>query len=200
MTIDLNNAGTQERDVIPAGIICPLQMTIRPSGAGEDGYLKFAANGTSAALDCEFTVVDGPHAKRKFWERFMQKGTTDGQKDMVEHYNKLLRAIIESVRDIKPNDKSETAIAARKVESYADFNNLRFQAQLGVQPPKDGYDAKNFILRVLTPERKDWKKIEQIAAPQATATQPATGDAGATTPQQTAAPPANAVTRPMWMD
>jgi hypothetical protein len=190
MTIDLNSAKTQEREVIPAGTICTLQMTIRPGGENEDGWLKSSANGASAALDCEFTVVDGPHAKRKLWERFMQRGTTDGQKEMVEHYNKLLRAIIESVHNIKPNDKGEAAIAARKVESYADFNGMRFQAQLGVQPPKDGFDARNFILRVITPEQKNWVKIDQLS-------QPANNGGAAPTPAP-ATPPANAITRPDW--
>jgi hypothetical protein len=197
MTIDLNTAGTQEREVIPAGTICTLQMTVRPSGVGEDDWLKPDAKGLSEALDCEFTVVDGPHAKRKFWERFMQKGTTQGHDDMVKHYTKILRAIIESVRNIKPTDQNEVAIAARKVESYGDFNNLRFQAQIGVQPPRDSYDAKNFILRVITPERRDWMQITQpanggvAAAPQATSS-------GAAALQQAASPPANAIARPQW--
>ena len=74
---DFNTAGEQ-RVVIPAQMICMLQMTIRRGGAGDDGWLKRAADGASEGLDCEFTVVDGLYAKRKLWQLFTLRGTTEG--------------------------------------------------------------------------------------------------------------------------
>jgi hypothetical protein len=105
-----------------------------------------------------------------------------------------LRAILESARGIKPDDTSEAAQAARKTSGWADFDGLRFVAQLGVRPPKDGYAAKNTIMKVITPERQVWRKPEQAAkAPNGghTAAVP-------TATKAAAPPPANAITRPEW--
>ena len=68
---DFNNAGPQRTfDVIPAGTIATLHLTVRTGGAGEGGWLRRSKDGESEGLDCEFTVVDGPCAKRKFWSLF----------------------------------------------------------------------------------------------------------------------------------
>jgi len=40
-------------------------MTVRPGNAGEGGLLRRSKDGNSVALDAEFTVLDGPYAKRK---------------------------------------------------------------------------------------------------------------------------------------
>jgi len=66
---DFNDAGPQKNfDVIPANTTVSLQMTIRPGGAGDGGWLKRSADGGSEGLDCEFVVTDGPFAKRKLWQ------------------------------------------------------------------------------------------------------------------------------------
>jgi hypothetical protein len=183
---NFNTAGEQRSlDVVPANTICTLQMTIRPGGAGDNGWLKRSADGQSEHLDCEFTVVDGQFAKKKLWQPFTLRGTAPGHAEAGEISRNTLRAILESARGIKPDDKSEAAAAARKVASWGEFDQIRFMARLGVRPPRDGYGAKNTILEIITPERKAWAKPEQIAKPAASAAAPA-------------APPANAITRPQW--
>jgi hypothetical protein len=191
---DFNDAGEQRNlDVIPAGTICTVQLSIRPGGAGEGGWLKDSADGASKGLDCECTVVDGPYAKRKIWHRFTLEGTTQGHAEAGEISRNTLRAILESARGIRRDDKSEAAQAARKVTSWADFDGIRFVARLGVRPPKDGYRAKSTIDEVITPERKEWVKPEQVAKPAPSGGAPAT----ATT---SSAPPANAIARPQWAE
>jgi hypothetical protein len=183
---DFNDAGPQKNfDVIPANSVVSLQLTIRPGGAGDGGWLKRSADGGSEGLDCEFVVVGGKFAKRKLWQLFTLHGTTPGHAEAGEISRNTLRAILESARGIKPDDKSEAAQQARKVASWADFDQVRFMARLGVRPPKDGYAAKNMILEVITPDRKDWAQPEQIAKPAAAAAAPAPA-------------PANAITRPQW--
>ena len=184
-SLDFNDAGEQ-RSVIPAGTVCTLQMTIRPGVAGDSGWLRRSADGASEGLDCEFTVVDGQYAKRKIWQLFTLRGTTPGHAEAREISRNTLRAILESARGIKPDDKSEAAAAARKVASWADFDQVRFIARLGVRPPQGQYAAKNVLLEIITPDRTSWSKPEQIAKPAAAATTGA------------AAPPANAITRPNW--
>jgi hypothetical protein len=82
---------------------------------------------------------------------------------------------------------SETARAARKVSSWGDFNQLRFMARIGVRPPEGNYPAKNTILDVITPERQQWVKPQQI--PKTT-----NGGAGGAAP----ASGAGTIARPKW--
>jgi len=137
---DFNDDGEQRSfDVIPANTIVVLQMTIRPGGAGDDGWLKRAGDGNSEGLDCEFVVAnDGPYVKRKLWQWFTLRGTTEGHAEAGKISRETLKAILESARGIKPNDKSEAAQNARKPSGWAEFDQLRFVARLGVRPPRDG--------------------------------------------------------------
>ena len=190
-SFDFNNDGEQKSfDVIPANEIVTLQLTVRPGASGEGGWLTKSSDGGSEGLDCEFTVVDGKYAKKKLWQRLTLQGTTEGHATAGGISRSLLKAVLESARGIAPDDKSEAAQKARKVESWGDFNNLRFVARIGVKPAKDGYAAKNTIMEVVTPDRKTWKKPEQVA-PGAVA--PSAGAASA-------APPKNAIARPQWAE
>jgi hypothetical protein len=189
---DFNNAGEQRSfDVMPSGTLVTLQMTIRPGGAGDHKWLKLAADGNSEGLDCEFTVVDGQYAKRKIWALFTLRGTTPGHAEAGEISRNTLRAILESARGIRPDDKSETAQLARKTSSWADFDQLRFMARLGVRPATAQHSARNVLLEIVTPERRAWKKPEQIDRG-LFANSPAAAAPAAT------APPANTIARPQW--
>jgi hypothetical protein len=186
---DFNNDGEQRSfDVIPENTICTVQMTIRPGGAGPDGWLTRAKNGASEHLDCGFIVVDGPHAKRKFWNRYTVEGTAHAA--AIEISRKTLKAVLESARGIRPDDTSDAAKVARHLKSWADFDQLRFVVRIGVEPPKDGYAARNTVKEIITPERQGWKKPEQIDRD--LVGKPTTG----TAPAQPA--PANTIARPQW--
>jgi hypothetical protein len=188
--LDFNDADKQRSfDVIPANTICTLQLTIRPGGAGDDGWLKRSADGNSEGLDCEFVVVDGLHSKRKLWQLFTLRGTTQGHAEAGEISRNTLRAIIESAKGIHPIEKSEAAQLARKLSGWGDLDQIRFVARLGVRPPKDGYAAKNTILEVLTPDRHGWTKPEQISAKSANTAAPAAAPS---------TPPTNTIARPQW--
>jgi hypothetical protein len=191
--LDFNDAGEQKNfDVIPANTICTLQLTIRPGSAGDGGWLKRSGDGASEGLDCEFVVVDGEYAKRKLWQLYTLRGTTPGHAAAGEISRNTLRAILESARGIRPDDKSEAAQNARKISGWADLDQLRFVARLGVRPPRDGYQAKNTILEVITPERQVWKQPEQISAKTSSGAAPSAAPA--------AAPPASAIARPQWAE
>jgi hypothetical protein len=129
-TLDLNDAGPQRSfDLIPAGTVASVQMTIRPGGIGEDGWLKRSNDGGAEMLDCEFVIVDGEFAKRKIWQLLLLSGTTDGHATAAEISRAFLRGVLESARNIKPNDVSAEAYDRRKA-GFADFNGMRFIARL----------------------------------------------------------------------
>jgi hypothetical protein len=165
---DYNDAQSQrDNDLIPANTVATVELTIRPGAAGEDGLLLRSKDGLCEMLDCEFTLVDGPFAKRKFWERFVLAGTKDGHAKAAEISRGRLRAILESARGIKPDDKSPEARKARTVP-LKDFNGLRFIVKIGIEKGKDrgngegNYPDRNVMLTVVTPDRKDWHAVEQM--------------------------------------
>jgi hypothetical protein len=183
--MDYNQAGAQRSfDVIPDGTIVVVQMNLRPGDAGEGGLLKRSSNGQAEGLDAEFIVVEGDYAKRKFWSFMVVSGTTDGHEQAADITRRRLRAILESARGIKPADVSEAAKTARIAE-YGDFDGLRFLCKLGVEPARDGYKAKNILAEVITPDRKEWRPIEQ---------QPKSAEAKKKGTDNTPAP----ITKPAW--
>lgn len=167
MAYDFNTAPEQRSgDLIPDGTIVPVHMTIRPGNAGEGGWLKRSKAGDSMALDCEFTVTEGPHAKRKFWSLFTMEGTTEGHQKAADISASRIRAILESAHNIRPDDESDAAKTKRRISSWADLDGLRFVAKVGIEKGKDGYKDKNALAEVITPDRKQWSKVEQVAKQQ----------------------------------
>lgn len=174
--LDFNNADTQRTfDLIPDGTIAPVIMTIRPGEVGDGGWLTRGKNDPNVMLlNVEFIVKEGPYAKRKFWMNFTLDGTTDGHKTAANISAATLRSILESSRGIKPDDSSEDAMQRRRVGSYGDFDGMGFMAKIGIEPGKNGYKDKNVLASVITPDMKEWTKVESIggtASPVGAATQ-----------------------------
>jgi hypothetical protein len=162
MSLDFNAAGAQRSfDVIPDGTIAVVQLKVRPGNVGEGGWLKRSKNGDAEGIDAELTVAEGEYTRRKFWAYMLTGGTTDGHAQAGDITERRLRAILESARGIKPTDVSETAKQARCATSYADFDGLRFLCRIDVEPARGEYKAKNILGEVITPDRKEWRPIEQ---------------------------------------
>jgi hypothetical protein len=185
-------------ELIPHNTLATVQMRIRPGNAGENGLLKRSKDGACEMLDVEFVLVDGPHAKRKFWENMILAGTTDGHAKAVEISRGKLRQILESSRGIKPEDMSPQARTARTAE-LKDFDDVIFIAKVGVEKGKprndgsgDNYPDKNILAAIITPDKRDWHPIEQPP--------PWNGGGGGSEPSS-AAPAANnagPVAKPAW--
>lgn len=163
--MDFNNAPEQkEGGLMPKGTIAVVHMTIRPGNAGEGGWEKRSKAGDSQALDCEFTVVEGPFAKRKFWSLFTVSGATEGQQKAAQISGSRIRGILESARGIRPDDESDTAKNGRRISSYGELDGLRFVAKIGIEIGKGEYEGKdkNTLDLAITPDRKDWLKVDQV--------------------------------------
>jgi hypothetical protein len=159
MPFDFNYA-PEQRDIelIPADTVVPVVIKVR--GDSADG-LKRSKDGRSSGVDMELTVTDGEFAKRKLWTWLTRAGETDGHKQAIEISAQTIRAILESARGVKPDDKGLEAAKARQIENYIDLDGMQFWALIGIEPAKNGYDAKNKLIRVITPDRKEWRKLEQ---------------------------------------
>jgi hypothetical protein len=180
-------------DLIPAKTIAIVQTRVR-YGDGADNILKRSKDGACEMLDLEYVLLEGPHAKRKFFGNMVVEGSTDGQKQMAERNKTLLKQIIDSAKHLDPNDKSPETRKARTM-NWRDFDGIRFLAEIGVEPGKDGYPDKNVIARVITKDKPEWggrPPIDQTTPDmfvQGTATGPAAGQA-VTTP--------GPITKPQW--
>ena len=205
MSYDFNNADHQQNgfDLIPAGTIVPLVMNIRPGGAGEGGWMKASQNSDAEMLDCEFVVESGPYAKRKLWQFMVLSGgklNDKGDSIAGNISRSTLRAILESARNIMPDDMGDTAMRSRCVNGWQDFCGIVFLAKIGVEKDKTGqYGDKNKIATVITPDMKDYSDGGQsanaklAAAPAATSSSQTASPApkwGGTPPSSSSAPAA----------
>jgi len=183
MSYDFSGAKPQGGGgLIPKNTLCPVHLTLRPGGHGDGGWLKRTKAGNALMLDCEFTVIDGEYAKRKFWGYFTVEGETEGQLKAVDITRSLLRAVLESARGVKPSDASPGAQEKRKVNNWNDFDGLRFWAVVGVEESKDAqYADKNKLSAVVTPDRKEWTQIPQGGSappPSPNSSKPSNGTTG----------------------
>lgn len=89
-------------------------MTIKPGGY-ENWFTKSYTTG-SIHLNAEFTVTEGPYAKRKIFHIIgVKSGKAIVEGDVwVESGRCMLRSILESARNINSNDTSEKAVIAKK--------------------------------------------------------------------------------------
>lgn len=145
---------TDYNDLIPEKTIAVTEMRLR-FGDAIDGVLKRTKGGDGEGLDAEFTIVEGPHARRKFFAFMLVEGSTDGQKSMSDRNKAMLKRIVDSARYLDPNDKSPE-IRARRTMVWRDFDGMRFLAEIGIEAGRNGYPDKNVIARVITKDRPEW--------------------------------------------
>jgi hypothetical protein len=171
MTFDMNDAELPRgSDLIPDGSFVKLRMEIRKGGI--DGASPFDRELLKAAktpgsdvrmLDCEFTVLAGPHARRKFWQSFtVAGGKVDEQGVSIgwKISKGMFRAMIDSASGLDPKDMSETAKAKRILRGLSDLNGITFAAKLRVEPANDPrYGDSNRIDRVVLPGEPEYARI-----------------------------------------
>jgi len=217
MTFDMNDAELPRgTDLIPDGSFVKLRMEIRKGGI--DGASPFDRELLKAAktpgsdvrmLDCEFTVVAGPHSKRKIWQSFtVAGGKVDEQGVSIgwKISKGMFRAMIDSALGLDPHDMSEAAKAKRILRGLADLNGITFAAKLRVEPANDPrYGDNNRIDRVVLPGEPEYARIMAGEAlppqpSQRTARAPVAGNTpsawGGTAAPASAAPAARVWERP----
>jgi hypothetical protein len=187
--IDFNNYN--DNDLIAARTVAVVQMNLRSGPDYLDGIVKPTKARDAYGLDVEYTVLDGPHAKRKLYGFVLTQGETDGQKSMIEQRSMpLLKGILNSACYLDPADSSPAACEKRRKE-LRDFDGLRFLAEVGVEKSKDAaYPDKNVVVRAITRDMPQWggrPPIEQIG--------PTGGSMGGGGPS---APHPSATKKPPW--
>lgn len=197
------NSAQSNTNVIPKGTLAKMRLTLRPGGFDDPsqgwtgGYAKRGATG-AVYLDAEFTVLEGPYARRKVWSLiglYSPKGP-----DWANMGRSLIRGILNSARGVPDKDNSPEAQARRRINGFGDLDGLEFVARIGIGQDTNGED-KNEIRAAVTPEHRDYATLMgTIAAPVAMTAAQGYASAqphSAPQPRQPAAAPGGAG-RPSW--
>lgn len=160
-------------DPIPTGTAARVHMQIKPGGVGPEGMVTQSGNTEAQYLECVFTIMLGQYAKRKIFQNIMVANVSD---KCLNLSRSTFRQMLESARNIKPDDVSKQAAKAREVTSFNDFQDLEFAVKIGLEKDKTGmYGDKNKISFIITPEHKDYQAImagNNTEAPGAAASAP----------------------------
>ena len=194
---DFNDAKSTT-SVIPKGVIAKVRLSIRPGGYDDpsQGWTGgYATRGSTGAvyLNAEFTVLEGPYARRKIFSLiglYSPKGPDWGNMGRA-----LVRAILNSARGISDKDVSPQAQSARRIRGLSDLDGIEFVAKIDVGTDTNG-DDKNEVRSAVTANHKDYATIMGLvtATPQVNPASAAQGNAYAAAKQQGAAPSG----RPTW--
>lgn len=206
---DFNDA-KQNANLIPKGTLAKVRLTIRPGGFDDQsqgwigGYATRGVTG-SVYLNAEYTVLEGPYAKRKVFSMiglYSAKGP-----EWANMGRSLVRGILNSARGLSDKDNSPQAQQARRISGFVDLDGVEFVARIDVGADTNG-DEKNDIRSAVTPDHKEYAALMGGGAPAYPAhAQPTYTPAPVQPPQQPAyasqapqqAAPAPAVgVRPTW--
>ncbi len=203
MNYDLNDAQPQMApigELIPDGTFAKIRLTIRSGGV--DGatpmdarLLKASQHSDARMLDCEFTVVDGPYARRKFWQNFTVAGgklDETGQSIGWKISKATFRAMVDSALGLDPKDESAAAKAKRVLSGLKQLDGIGFAARIMVEPASNPqYRDQNRIANIVLPDEPQHAAImrgEAVPAEPVNATARKTANAPA--PAWQAAAPA----------
>lgn len=176
---DFNDAEQQQGfDLIPKGTLVKVRMTIKPGGCDDPaqgwtgGYATESFDTGSVYLACEFVVLEGPFARRKMWSNIglhSKKGPAWGQMG-----RSMIRGILNSARNVHPQDNSPQDAAARRINGFADLDGIEFLARVDVEKDAKGED-RNVVKLAIEPDHKDYAAVMGVAPRASTGNQaPAT--------------------------
>jgi hypothetical protein len=196
---DFNDAEQQQAfDLIPKGTVARVRMTLKPGGHDDSaqgwsgGYATQSFETGSVYLACEFVVLEGEYARRKMWSNIglhSPKGPAWGNMGRT-----FVRAALNSARNIRAQDNSPQAAAARRIAGLHELDGLEFIARIDVD--KDGRgELKNVVKVAVEPDHPDYARAAHSAAsPSRPPAAPPAAPAPVHTPTQRASAPG----KPAW--
>jgi hypothetical protein len=171
MTYDMNDAQPQKTtDIIPDGTFAKITMIFKPGtidGASPaDARLLKHSNSPGSdvqQIDAEFTVAEGPYARRKFWMFFTALGGKVDEQGVSIGWKitkSTFRSMIDSALGLDPQDMSESAKAKRLLEGLSQMSGITFIGKIKVEPSDNPrYPDRNRLDRVVLPNEPEWQKV-----------------------------------------
>jgi len=194
MPISYADADDQRTNLFPSGVYS-LKAEVLIGNYGEDNTLMLASSKRTMHVALVCTVTDGEYKGRKIYDnvtvaldKTVQPPVDTAQlnkyRTAVRIGRARIKAIINSARGLDPNDKSPDTEAKRSIETHEELTGMVFWAEIGEEPPRGAFRARNRIDRIVEPCDDDYPKAAAqavaVAAPPAKA---ATGNgSGATKP------------------
>jgi hypothetical protein len=175
---DLNDAQPQMAplgELIPDGTFAKVKMTIRPGGVNgstpaDAGLLKASQSSDAKMLDCEFTVVSGAYARRKFWQNFTVAGGKLDEKGQSKGWNiskSAFRAMVDSALGLDPKDESPAAKQKRVIQGLKQLDGIVFAARIMIEPASNPqYRDQNKLANVVLPGEPQYAAIMRDEAVQ----------------------------------
>jgi hypothetical protein len=176
--MSINYADADDQGLLPFNVY-QLKAKVILGGHGEDSTLTLASSGLSLHLALACTVTDEDEYRgRKIYDNVTVALTAKSTLPSVdpEKLEKLqtavrmgrakIKALLNSARGLDPNDKSEATEAKRAVETHDDLTGMIFWAEIGEEPARGSYAARNKIERIVEPCDDDYppKKTARAAA------------------------------------
>lgn len=197
---DFNSAAEQTSyDLIPKGTLARVRMTIKPGGYDDatqgwtGGFATRNASTGSVYLNCEFVVLEGPHARRKMWSLIgLHSAKSEEWANMGRTF---IKAILNSARNVHPGDSSPAAQNARRISGFADLEGIEFLGKVDWEKDQSGQD-KSVIKAAVTPDHKDYAVA--MGAPRSAAATTASSTPNATHAHAQATSRAPVPGRPSW--
>ncbi|WP_373504650.1 hypothetical protein [Aestuariivirga sp.] len=167
---DFNDAQQQmspQGELIPDGVFSRVKLNVRPGGTNgavpmDAKLLKSSDRSDALMLNCELTLLDGPYARRKFWQNFTVAGGRRDDKGDSIGWNiakSSFRAMIDSATGLDPKDETPAACAKRKLEGLRQLDGIVFAARIMIEPKNDDYAASNRIANVVVPGDPEYAKV-----------------------------------------
>ena len=161
---DFNSAedSANSQPLIPRGTLVKVRLFIRPGGHDEPrkgwtgGYAKRSDDTGSVYLDCEFTVTEGPFARRKIWTLIGLHSEKGDQ--WFKMGRAMIKGILNSAFGLEATDESPAAQTKRRIASFADLDGLEFIGKIDVQHDAQ-HGEKNVLKAAIGPEHKDYAAL-----------------------------------------
>jgi len=124
------------------------------------GFL-FKKSMSSSAVYCpmEFTIMGGDFDKRRVWHNLFVHGDKLDSNGVPVARNiglETLRRMVDSIYNLKGADMSSEAQQKRNIAGIQVLQGQEFSFLVGIEPAQNGYDAKNKMTVVLTPDNTDY--------------------------------------------
>ena len=181
MTLNFNDvtpdATSGEFELIPTNTVA--RATLQLEGGdieitefGRGNFFKASQGGGRAKwMPLVFTIVGGNFNGRKVWHRLFVDGDkmSDRNQPIAKEIGlRTMRSIIESSRNIKPDDTSPNAQQLRNLNSIEDLNGMELCIKIGIEKGTNGYADRNRLIVPLTPADSSFIAGQQSSTQQPT--------------------------------
>ena len=147
---DLNTAEVSSYQLIPDKTAVKLKLHILK----DNGSILRTSQAGNEMLKLEFIPMEGQFKGRSFKQLFV----TGGHEKASNITRQIMRAIVESAKNITPDDATPQAQEARRLSGWGDLEGLVFAGTVVVEMDDQGYQH-NRLKRALTPNEARYAEI-----------------------------------------